>query len=364
MPKTIKIHLNPAQFVEREANFLETGELRASLFRYPSSVCAIRLRNGSGELIMLPFQGQQIWSAEIKGRKLTMRSMFDQPNPTTAFLHTFGGFFQHCGATAMGVPAPEDSHPLHGELPNAPYQSAYLEAGEDNNGAFIALGGVYRHTVAFQSNYSATPLVKIYAGSSIFHIQQTITNLKKKPMPLMYLAHINFKPVDGGKLLYTAPADSKHIRVRNLGPNQPELKPHFREFINELAVHPEKHMLLTPDLIFDPEVVLYVDYLPDEQGWAHGMQLHPDGNAAVIYFRPEQLKHGITWLCRTPDQDALGLEAATAEVAGYIAEKKKGNIILLPPEGVFRCDIRAGALPPEKARAEEELIQKLVAGQS
>ena len=61
----------------------------------------------------------------MDGRQLTMRSMFDQPQATRNYLETYGGFLIHCGFTAMGVPTKEDSHPLHGELPNAPYRQAY-----------------------------------------------------------------------------------------------------------------------------------------------------------------------------------------------------------------------------------------------
>ena len=95
-------------------------ELKANLFLYPSGVHAIRLVNSRGEIIILPFQGQQIWSAIFDERELSMRSMFSIPKPTRSYLENYGGFLLHCGATAMGVPGDNDTHPLHGELPNAP----------------------------------------------------------------------------------------------------------------------------------------------------------------------------------------------------------------------------------------------------
>ena len=152
--KTV-VKVYSSQFEAKERQFIEKGELVASLFRFESGVCAMRLKNSLGELVVLPFQGQQIWSTVFRGRNLCMRSMFTQPYPTRDFLATFGGFFQHCGATATGGPGPEDTHPLHGELPNAPYQAAYLEAGEDEVGLYLALGGQYQHTVAFSYNYLA-----------------------------------------------------------------------------------------------------------------------------------------------------------------------------------------------------------------
>ena len=42
-----------------------------------------------------------------------------------------GAFMLHCGALAMGCPGEGDDHQLHGELPNAPYQRAWLHGDED-----------------------------------------------------------------------------------------------------------------------------------------------------------------------------------------------------------------------------------------
>jgi hypothetical protein len=354
------LHLHAKMFTELEKPLVESGELTASTFRFPSGVCALRLKNGLGELVVLPFQGQHIWDASFHGRRLTMKSMFDQPYPTTEFLATFGGFMQHCGATAMGSPGPQDHHPLHGELPNAPYQSAHLIVGEDKQGPYLGLGGEYRHTLAFSFNYLAQPRVKLYAGSAIAHISMTITNLKKSPMPLMYLAHINFRPVDNGRLVYSAICDPQHMRVRAEIPSHVQVKPGFREFLQDLSAHPEKHLALKPGMAFDPEVVFLVDSLADAEGWAHGMHIHPDSNADVARHRPDQLGHSIRWICRTADQDALGMEAGTAEVSGYTAEKEKGYVRDLGPGEVFHCDLQAGALTPKEAKQEEALIQKIV----
>jgi hypothetical protein len=113
-------YLQESFFGEKEKQFIEYGSLSASTFRFDSGVLGLRLKSDRGELVMLPFQGQQIWSAEFDGRPLTMTSMFPEPRPTQVFLETFGAFLLHCGATAMGGPSAQDSHPLHGELPNAP----------------------------------------------------------------------------------------------------------------------------------------------------------------------------------------------------------------------------------------------------
>jgi hypothetical protein len=321
----------------------------------------LRLTSDVGELVLLPFQGQQIWSATFNGRSLTMRSMFDQPYPTRLFLNTFGGFLQHCGITGLGGPGPEDDHPLHGELPNAPYGAARVVMGEDEDGVYIGLGGAYRHTVAFAHNYLAEPLVKLYAGATIFKVSMTVTNLKDSPQELLYLAHVNFKPVDNGELIYSAPPTPEHVRVRTSIPSHITPGPGYLEFIEELAEDPAKHHVLAPDMAFDPEAVFFIDYMADDGGWAHSMQLHPDGGADYIAHRPDQLPKATRWISRTPDQDAIALvEAGTAEPEGYHAEKAKGNVREIPPGESFRADFRIGALAPDEAEAKAEHIQYII----
>ena len=149
--------------------------------------------------------------------------------------------------------------------------------------------------------------------------------------------------------------------VRKSIPSHIRPLPGYAEFIDELGRHPEKHNLLAPDLVFDPEVVFSIDYLADEDGWAHSMQVHPDGSADFIRHRPDQLDHGIRWICRTPDQDALGLcLPATAEPEGYLAEKAKGNIKIIPAQGEFRCQMEIGTVTAAEAKRLEEKIARMV----
>ncbi len=360
MPET-RIFLSPSFFSEREQVLAEHGPLRAAAFRYPSGVPALRLQNERGHLVLLPFQGQQIWSAHFDGRELTMKSMFDQPHPTRTYLENYGGFLIHCGFTGMGVPSGPDAHPLHGELPNAPYEQAWLACGEDEQGLFMELSGLYRHTVAFNTNYAARPFARLSAGKATFWSGMEVTNLKRTAMEYMYLAHINFRPVDNGRLVYSASYDSQHVRVRASIPSHVHPLPGYREFLEELSQHPEKHHTLVPGLGFDPEVVFFIDYQADAEGWAHGMQVHPDGAADYVRFRPDQLDHGVRWICRTPDQDALGLILpATAEPEGYTAEKAKGNVKVLGPGAVWKCAFEIGVLTKEEAEETEREIGGLV----
>jgi hypothetical protein len=357
-----RIHLTPAAFTEAEKPLVEHGPLTASIFRYESGVCAVRLANAQGRLILLPFQGQQIWSAFFGGRDLTMKSMFREPRPTRNYLETYGAFLLHCGVTAMGVPGKDDTHPLHGELPNAPYQRAWIAAGEDAHGAYLALGGEYEHIVAFNSHYVARPEVRLYADATRFPVSITVENLRPQPMELMYMAHVNFRPVDYGRLVYSAPCEPGKVRVRTDIPSHMKFPDGYAEFLQQLLAHPEVHNVLKPGLPFNPEVVMFLNYLADAGGWAHTMQVHPDGSADYIAHRPEQLGKGVRWISRPGDQDALGMVLpATAEPEGYHAEKAKGNIRTLGAGATTRFDVQAGYVAPADVAGFEAAISRILA---
>ena len=357
------IHLQRSFFGEKEKKIVEHGELSASLFTFDSGVAAVRVRNAHGEITLLPFQGQQIWDARFENRVLTMKSMFSQPHPTREYLATYGGFLIHCGATVMGVPSREDTHPLHGELPNAPYDSAWLAVGTDEHGAYIAAAGEYRHTIAFSYDYTARPRAVLHAGKTLLAVSMEIANQKKTAMQLMYMAHVNFRPLDNGRLVYTAPCTTESVKVRTAIPSHISPPEGHREFLARLAADPALHNVLKPGLAFEPEVVFYVRYKADAQGWAHSMLAHPDGWASYIRHRPDQLDHGVRWISRTPDQDCLGIVLpATAEPEGFTAEKAKGNVRSLAGGAAARFELEAGLLDPEQAKKMEAAIGRILAG--
>ena len=357
MSSTTEINLNAVKFGRAETQLARHGALVATVFRYASGVAALRITNQVGEIILLPFHGQQIWDAKFHGRRLTMRSMFDEPVNTQDYLGNYGGFLLHCGATAMGNPGPKDNHPLHGELPNAKYQQAGLTLGEDENGAFMELVGAYRHTVAFTHNYVAQPALRIPESCGTLYLNLCITNLKHSAMDLMYLAHVNFKPVDGAELIDTASDDPARVRVRDQFPEFFKPTDQYRNFIKTLQGQPALHRKIEKGRAIDPELVMGLSFQTDSEGWAHSMQLLPDGSADFISHRPDQLPKGVRWITRTADQDALGLFLpATAEADGYSAEKAKGNVISVSAGASFNCALRFGALDREAASTLKQKI--------
>ncbi|HVT52840.1 MAG TPA: hypothetical protein VHE77_14770, partial [Dongiaceae bacterium] len=98
--------------------------------------------------------------------------------------------------------------------------------------------------------------------------------------------------------------------------------------------------------------VLELSCRADAEGWAHGMQLHPDGQADFISYRVAELPFAVRWMSRTGDQDALGLILpATAGVEGFTAEKAKGRLVTLEAGGTRSFHYRCGALDAAEARA-------------
>jgi hypothetical protein len=357
----VTIALMPEQFTGSEGLLATYEGLTATVYRYRNGVATLRIANEAGHIALLPFQGQQIWDAEFFGRRLTMGSMFDEPVATEDYLRNYGAFFLHCGATAMGNPGPGDSHPLHGELPNARYLTAELIAGCDAEGPFMGLTGTYRHTVAFAHNYVARPTVKLHQNGGRIRLSLCVRNLKHSPMELMYLAHINFRPVDGARLIDTVPDDPAHCRVRTRVPEFFTPTEQHRKLIEALKTDPSAHRLIEPGRRIEPELVMGVDCRADDAGFAHAMQLLPDGSADYVSHRPDQLPRAVRWMTRSADQDALGLILpATAEADGYGAEKKKGNLRIVPAQGEFRCDLEFGALQREEAEALRRKIEEAV----
>ena len=362
-----RVFLHNTSIPDGPQSVAEYGSLRATSFRFASGVTAVRLENELGALVVLPFKGQQIWSAEFGGagverRVLTWRSMVAEPQASTDFLSTFGGFLQHCGVLGVGGPGPQDTHALHGELPSAPYQRAWIEAGSDERGDYLAVGGEFRHAVAFSHNYTMQPQVRLYAASSLFRVSVALTNHKQTPMEFFYLAHVNFRPVDGGRLVYSAQKSPQHVRVRAEVPSHLTPKPGYVEMLQELKRNPSGHETLVAGQQYDPEAVFLIDYEADAEGWAHTMQVHPDGSADYLRHRTDELPRATRWISRTPDQDAIAIaEVGTSEPEGATRERAKGNARTLAPGESWSAGFDVGLLLPDEARTVEDQVERILA---
>jgi hypothetical protein len=354
------IQLNSCRFTAIQTPLLEHGAISASLFRYPTGVDAVRVTNARGQLVFLPYQGQQIWSMEFDGRSLGMKSIFDEPQQTQEFIGTYGAFLLHCGLLGMGHPGPTDTHAVHGELPNAPFQEAFLGAGADEKGNYLELGGTYRHARAFTCDYLAQPLIRLYENATTVEITLEIVNQRAAPMEYLYLAHVNFNPVDHARLVYSAPGRGAEVFQDK---EHPQTTPQYAAFMKKLTKNPALLDSLEPDLPLDPETVMYYfDYQADRDGWAHSLHVEPDGYAGYIKHRPAELDKVIRWIVRNGSENALGVALpATATPEGFTKEKAKGHIRVLAPHARTAFHMEAGLLPPDQTSAMETHIADILA---
>ena len=337
-------------FSKEERVIFESNDLKATMFTYSTGVEAIKLENKKGYITLLPFMGQMIWRAEFLGHELTMKSIYNEPEVCNeTYGESYGCFIMHCGLTAMGNPGDADKHLPHGELPIAKYKNAYVEMGEDEKGKYIALGGTYTHKRAFECNYSFSPECRLYSDASTIELTITFTNNKDLPLEYYYLCHINYRPVDGSKLYYTA-NHQNIVAHREVPENHPKAKL-TSDYIDKL----DKDMSIM-DVIdkntqsYAPEIVFTCLYDSDSSGNAHTLQLLPDGYSYYVQHKPEELPYGIRWIARTEDEDALGMVLpATAEHKGRIYCRNKGQEKYLMPAETVVYHIKTGLLTPEES---------------
>jgi hypothetical protein len=351
MAEPIDIDLGAVRFDAQPATLLRTAGMSARVFRYATGIEALTITAPAGAVTFLPFKGQQVWDAAFHGRRLTMRSLFEEPQDTADYLGTYGAFLIHCGITAMGGRGPSDTHPLHGELPNARFQIVRLIAGSDEDGPYLALAGEFRHARAFGFSYRFRCEAKMRPAATHLEVAVSVENLRAVPLDVMYLAHINFAPVPGARLIDTAAGDGG-VTVRQEHPAGLRISEMQRRFVAELTANPALHRTIAPGQRIDPEIVLFLACHADREGWTHGVQLLPDGQADFISYRPAELPVAVRWISRLGDQEALGLILpATSGVDGYTAEKAKGRVVTLQGGGAFSCRYRCGALDATAAGA-------------
>jgi len=346
-------------FTGHEEKILSYMGLSAVTFTYKSGVHGVHLKNDRGYITVLPFRGQQIWDAFFDGRRLTMKSPVSFPKETDSFITMYGCFMMHCGAFRMGCPGPEDDHPLHGELPLARYNSAEIIFGEDDTAPFIGITGKYEHDAAFNVHYRARPVVKIHAGSGFIDISLSVENRSGYLMELMYMCHINFRPVPGGRIVQSVPWDPEHLVLRTSIPRHVSVSEKFLQLMGRLEKNPEAARIIKTDDEYRPEIVFFIQSpSTDEDGKCHYMQVHPDGSADYVGYRPDNLDHATRWIVRTKDQEALGIALpATCDPEGYTAEKKKGNIKTLEGKSSIQFNVTTGLLEAGEAEKMEGKIR-------
>ncbi|WP_367159215.1 aldose 1-epimerase family protein [Kozakia baliensis] len=341
---TIRIPLHRQIFSSQTTVLLSSGALTVTAWKYASGIEAISLENSRGHLIVLPYQGQMIWSAVFDDRKLTMENFFTEPQPSRDILGTYGCFMFHAGLLRNGCPTPEDTHPLHGEMPCAPMDSAWLEFDDTDGDAKITLTGEYHYIAGFGDHYRAHPSVTLRAGSALFDIGLSVRNLSGKPMDLMYMAHMNYAYVPQGR--FVEPLGIGEIAVRTSVPAHVHPTEQWKGYMARLSKNPRSLTRLETPEFFEPEIVSFLrDPGVDEKGFAHFFLEHPEGTAFYTRYAPREFSHATRWILHDPNYHVAGFVLpATCDPEGYLAEKAKGNVRQLAPQEEAHFSVQTGLL--------------------
>lgn len=334
-----RLPLAPDLFASEKRVILASAQCSVSTWRYPSGIAALEIENARGRLEILPFMGQILWDAQFDGISLRMKNMFREPKAAREIIDTYGCFSFHSGLLTGGCPAPEDSHPLHGEFPCAPMDGAWLEIEGDT----IRAVSEYEYVRGFGHHYRARPSVCLRAGEARFDIDMEVENLSAyQPMPLLYMCHMNYAYANNAMLRETLPDGA--FRLRRTIPAHVRPTPKWQAFNDDiLAGKVDGSVLDKPDC-YDPEIVYFADNLA-QYGDELEFELHNPANGVIFStrFSSRDFPHATRWILSNPDQQvAAFVLPATARPEGYLAAEKAGTLQWLKPGGRKRFHVNTG----------------------
>jgi hypothetical protein len=323
------IYLQRNQFGEQPVCLVESDELSVTLFKYRSGIEAVTVRNSRGHITVLPYYGQMVWDAEFDGQSLKMFNPFTEPKRGVSVVDTYGCFAFHSGLLSNGCPALEDVHPLHGEMPCAQMDTAFLLL----DGHSVTVGGEYEYVKGFGDHYLASPSVRLAAGESLIAITMRVTNLASVPMPLQYMCHMNYAYLPDATFSQNIPAEAFALRSSIPGHVHPTAR--WLDYTATLAKDPTTFAKLDQPEFYDPEIVFFADNLA--QYTAHPeffLQAPHGGPRFVTRFDSEQFNYATRWILHNGDQKvAAFILPGTCRPEGHLAARQAGTLIELAAGG-------------------------------
>ena len=324
-------------FTEHPRTLVQSGAFSVSAFRYASGVEGLKIENSRGHLIVLPWMGQMIWDACFDGRDLTMRNMFSQPKPAAEVAATYGCFAFHSGLLANGCPSPEDTHLLHGEMPCAPMDEAWLELEGDS----VAIHGRYEYVMGFGHHYQSEPAVVLRADSALFEIRMAVTNLASVAMPLQYMCHMNYAYVAGATFSQNIPDEA--LKLRESIPAHVKPTPQWLAFNQRIIEGKEVLTSLNAPERYDPEIVFFADALDAFTPVVEFRMTAPDGTTFLTRFSSAEFGAATRWILYNGDQQVAAFALpATCRPEGFLAAQRSGTLILLAPQQTRRFHVTTG----------------------
>ncbi|PJG83238.1 aldose 1-epimerase family protein [Caviibacterium pharyngocola] len=326
-----RIYLYKELFSYEKKIIFQNDEFSALTFKYASGIEAVKLTNKKGFIIVLPFYGQIIWDAQFNGHNLKMKNMFREPKVGNTIIDTYGCFAFHSGLIRNGCPSPQDDHPLHGEMPCAVMDNAWLVFDEKS----LGICSEVEYVKGFGDHYSAKPQVTLYADSSLFDIHMQVTNLASTEMPLQYMCHMNYCYEHGATFSQNIPESAVTLRQSIPAHVKPTEK--WLEFNEQIKNGTYQLNSLENDEMYNPEIVFFMDNLQQYQSQLEYRMHSPQGHCYLTKFTSDEFNYATRWILFNADQQVGAFVLpATCRPEGYLSAKENGSLILLSPHET-RC---------------------------
>ena len=165
-------------------------------------------------------------------------------------------------------------------------------------------------------------------------MRATVHNRRTHPLEYLWLCHMNWLGVDGGRFYYSAPQDPDHVLVAptELGNDSPRAVA-IREWGRKLASDPTlADVLDSSSQVYDPEMCINYRYETDEDGWAHSLMELPGGGSYYVAWDATKAPYALRWLCRTGDEDGVGIAVpSTGTNRGSAYQREHGHFNTLGP---------------------------------
>jgi hypothetical protein len=177
-----------------------------------------------------------------------------------------------------------------------------------------------------------------------------IQNRQQRPMNLLYLAHVNFRPADGGRFIDTV--QDGDILIRNT--SKPALNASLAERDAAAWTAPQASALrdVPASGSMSVESVAVLRPVSGPNGQTHAAQMHPDGTADFVTWRTGELPLAVRWIIRNGDEDAAGfMMPSTAYPDGLAAAGRRGQLVCLPPGQTIDFAYEFGAVDAAAATA-------------
>ncbi|OOS00663.1 DUF4432 domain-containing protein [Canicola haemoglobinophilus] len=331
------IYLSKQQFTETEQVIIANNQFKVSAFKYSSGIEGLRLTNSKGMLVILPYYGQMIWDAEFEGHNLCMKNMFAAPKVGNVIIDTYGCFAFHSGLLCNGCPSPEDSHPLHGEMPCATMDKCWIEISDTT----LKVVSEYEYVKGFGHHYLAKPSVVMYPNSGLFHINMDVTNLASVAMPLQYMCHMNYCYEENAYFEQNIPDSA--ITLRESIPDHVKPTAQWLDFNQQLKANRNGLAKLDQPEYYDPEIVFFMDNLSTYQERLVYRMHSPKGHCYRTEFDSQQFNSATRWILYNQDQQVAAFALpATCRPEGYLAAEKSGTLIMLEPHTTRSFSVLTG----------------------